>query len=336
MPPIQPNIDAYGTYARASALADYLEFRALLGDPLGRPALEDMIADRWERKANELFVEGTGGPDGWQSTTEEAELDPEADLEGDPTLDDDAATQLGRRVFDLLSERSRLLEDVYPFDLDDNSVVVRDGVDNFASMYVAILAVTLAHAYKVAVTDDGGVTIDVKRVLEHTVTRVLHLISPPAVNVGEISRVSGSQFPETIRSAAKAAGLKASPLIATFKKAANEEGVDVLAHLPLGDLRTGVWTFLGQVTCAESDTWEGKIAEPKEALWKARLNTGVDPQCFLAVPHHVEPTHLGHLVAGSKRVVLDRLRLAHANLSPSVDEQRIISAVLATGAEQLA
>jgi hypothetical protein len=335
MPPIQPNIDAYGTYARASALADYLELCALLRAPMLKAALEDMVADRWERKTNELFSEGTGGSDGLQSTSDDLELDPESEPDVDPKLGDGDASQFSQRVFDLLDERAALLASSYPFTVGDDSVAARDDTDTSTSMYVVLLSVALAHAYKVKVRDDNDGPLDVKQVLEETVTRVLQRISPPAINVGKVSR-DEKEFPKTVAAAAAFVGLKASPEVATYKKSANEEGVDVLAHLPVGDIRTGVWTFLGQVTCGESDTWEGKIAEPKEPLWKARLNTGVGPQCFLAVPHHVEPTHLGHLVAGSGRVVVDRLRLARADLTPSSDEKRVVEAVLATGVEQIA
>lgn len=127
--------------------------------------------------------------------------------------------------------------------------------------------------------------------------------------------------------AASAVGLHSSPHAVVSKVRANEEGVDLLAHLHVGDIRTGVWVFLGQVTCGASDTWDGTSAEPKEGLWKLRLNTGVDPPCFLAIPYHVEPAHLSLLVIGSKRVVLDRIRLASRGPRPSTDEDSVIGSV---------
>src|SRR5437762_2109987 len=50
------NIDAYGKYARASALADYLELLAFLGRPAGIITLNDYVKDNdWTRRDFELF-----------------------------------------------------------------------------------------------------------------------------------------------------------------------------------------------------------------------------------------------------------------------------------------
>lgn len=54
--PIQATIDAYGTYARASNLADHLELSCLLEQVLSRTDLADLINDRaWVVKMQELF-----------------------------------------------------------------------------------------------------------------------------------------------------------------------------------------------------------------------------------------------------------------------------------------
>jgi hypothetical protein len=91
--------------------------------------------------------------------------------------------------------------------------------------------------------------------------------------------------------------------------------------------------FIGQVTCAKSDAWKKKLGEPSGPDWRSYLNVLVEPQGFLAVPHHVEGRHLTKLVGGGNRMVLDRLRLTR--LSPGVagEEQSIIDAVLGVGVE---
>lgn len=91
--------------------------------------------------------------------------------------------------------------------------------------------------------------------------------------------------------------------------------------------------FIGQVTCAKSDAWKGKLCEPSGPDWKSYLNVLIEPAGFLAVPHHAEAAWLAKIVGREDRMVLDRLRLSrfHPGVTPA--ERHIIRAVPAVGAE---
>lgn len=323
-PAIQPSIDAYGRYARASSLADHLELLALLGQTLTRKALADLINDRsWLVRLDELFVDIPVEKNG--------EFEEASDEDGGAT-DDEPGVPQANRVFDILDERVDLLGEFYPFIVEDK-VTLRDDVDPRESPYVVLLAITLAHAHDVQLEDDP------KQVLEDAVTAALAARGLLAVNVGAISRQvksEGLDFRETVARCGAAAALQPNPDGAITLKHANEEGLDALGHLPWGDHRSGAWVFIGQATCGRSDGWSGKIGQAKDHTWKLLLNVGVLPLAFLAVPHHVEPHHFGKLVQDSQKLVLDRIRLARYRAEVTQTEVKIVDAVLETGAETLA
>ena len=56
---ITPDIDIYGRYATASALADYLELLSLHGVSISRASVADMVEDNdWGRRIQENFFAG--------------------------------------------------------------------------------------------------------------------------------------------------------------------------------------------------------------------------------------------------------------------------------------
>ena len=64
---------------------------------------------------------------------------------------------------------------------------------------------------------------------------------------------------------------------------AKDENVDILCHLPWGDMRSGVWVMLGQVTCAKSEQWEKKIKDelkltPEQVQKYDALNSEYNPK----------------------------------------------------------
>jgi hypothetical protein len=122
-------------------------------------------------------------------------------------------------------------------------------------------------------------------------------------------------------------GLRATAKTSVLSRGAQDEKVDTLAHLDLGDARHGRWTFIGQATISESDAWEAKAAEPKPKLWRKLIAETHEPAPFLAIPHHVEPKHLENLHEREEAIVLDRLRLARPNVAATAAERRIVAAV---------
>ena len=318
--PIQPTIDAYGRYARASNLADHIELLALQGRQLNRSALADVVSDRsWVAKLDELFEGGSIKPRG--------DFEEPADEDGEAAGEEPGVAQ-ANRVFDVLDERSDLLGDGYPFIVADH-LQVKDGVDPRESPYVALLAITLAHAHKLKMEHDP------KQVLEDVVVAALSTRGLEAINVGAISR-EGHDFRETITRSGTTVGLRPTPTEAVTLTYAKEEGVDALAHLPWGDHRTGAWVFVGQATCGKSDSWSAKIGEPKPEAWKLLLNCGVLPLPFLAVPHHVEPPHWAKLMQDHGKLLLDRIRLARFRDEVTPTEAAIVDVVLSVGVESLA
>jgi hypothetical protein len=317
---IQASIDAYGRYARASNLADYLELLALVDQTLNRKGVADLISDRtWIAKMDELF-EVPGAV--------EARGDFEEPDQSEGATDDEPGVPQANRVFDVLDERIDLLGDLYPFTINDE-LAVKDGIAARESPYVAVLALTLAHAHQVDVGHDPT------RLFEDLVARTLRERGLNAVNVGAVSR-EAADFKDTIERSGVAVELQPTPDAAITLKNANEEGVDALAHLPWGDVRPGLWAFLGQATCGKSDSWSAKIEQPKPQMWKEVLNLGILPLAFLAVPHHVESHHLSKLVRDSSKLVVDRIRLVRHRDAVTADEADVVDKILETGAEKLA
>jgi hypothetical protein len=131
--PIQPTIDAYGRYARASNLADHLELLALLGQQLSRSALADLVSNQaWVTKLDELFEGGSLEPRG--------DFEEPADEDGEAIGEEPGVAQASR-VFDVLDERSDLLGDLYPFVVADD-LRLNDSVTPRESPYVALIAIT--------------------------------------------------------------------------------------------------------------------------------------------------------------------------------------------------
>jgi hypothetical protein len=319
-PPIQPTIDAYGTFARASNLADHLELLCLMGQSLNRKGLADVISDRsWVVKMEELFdVPAPELREDFEDPSEE---------EAAATADEPGTVQ-ANRVFDILDERVELLGDLYPFEVGDQ-LGLKDGVIPRESPYIALLAITLAHAHGVEIDENPT------QVLETAVVLALAQRGLKAVDVAGVSRV-GHSFAVTVERAAEAVELRARPSAVVTMTHANDEGVDALAHLPWGDLRIGAWAFLGQATCERSDGWPAKIREPSQELWKRMLSLGAAPFAFLAVPHHVEPSQFSKLAEDHGRLVLDRIRLARYRVDVTAEETAIVDAILDVGAEALA
>ncbi len=280
---IEPNIDLYGSKARDSAIADFLEAMALSGKQMSRAALGDYIEDvAWAPKLKEHFA----GP----------ELDEDDDVMGESTSDARA-----RKVFDLLEERSCVLGDLYPFTIDDAGVRLRDGAEDGG--YLVLLGISLAHAYQLP-TSSG---LDPKQVLEDVAVSVMRAQGMQAKNTA-FSTQQGS-FSDLLIAMGPALGLQPTPEQATISKSAKDEGVDVLCVFGWRDDRPGRWVFIGQVTCAKSDEWRKKLSEPSPHQWKALLGVQIAPIPFLAIPYHAQRGHLQDLLGKENAAVLDRLRL---------------------------
>lgn len=299
-PLIDPRIDVYGKDGRTGALADLIEFRAIKSHGMAVADLADLINNLgWTTKPTRQII--TGNPE------------------------DEDSDSLAEQTFSLLDERREVLGDRYPFRVAFGQLRVKDGFDLVTSPYVAVLAITIAHAWNV---DCGTVTPEAA--LESIVAAALQT-KMPAVGLGTADR-NGTSFVDNLRDGAACVGLTASPNPVPRRVKAKDGGVDTLAGHVWADRRAGHWVFIGQVTCGQTGTWADKLNEPKPALWKEYLQELLPPQRFLAVPHHVDRAFFHMLQKQDEGLVIDRLRLVLALDAITDAVSPVVNAVLASAA----
>jgi len=302
--PLAIDADAYGKYARASAVADFLELLALRGNESSEPELADLIGDNGWALDDMFLDEGESRP-----------------LSGRR----DAADEQARVVFSLLEERQQLLGHKWPFRLDKSRLkILRHKPAD--EPYVALLAILLCHAFDLKTPHLP------ERVFEATVADVFGGRDLLVSNFGETAR-KAHNFEKAVMEAGAVLSLEPTPLAAIRKRRAQDENVDTLCRTWWGDVRPGIWCIVGQVTCAVSEEWEGKISEFSTATWGRFLNVAPEPAGFLAVPHHVESLHFAKLVQDHQRVVVDRLRLVTFKAGVLADEKALIEIIVASKVE---
>lgn len=310
-----PEPDIYGQYARASLLADYVELLAFKDQPVRRATVAKFLSDNDE---------------GWDLELIQAPEDDRPDEQADDLSERvDVADERASIVFRQLDERRRALADRYPFEIADDQISLRPGVDRASNAYVAVLSLTIAHAFQIVPSPRPAV------LFEETVASVLRERGLSSVGFAALRRRHGN-FEAALTAACREIGLKAAPNAAARRKKAHDEGVDVICHLGWEqDLRPGSWGFIGQVTVARSDSWSKKIKQPSPTLWARRIGTIIQPMPFLAVPHHVERQTMEWLTGEGPAIVLDRLRLVRFKKNIEPDELEIIQAVMREEVEPL-
>ena len=311
-----PEPDTYGQYARASLLADYVELLALKGQPVRRATVADFLSDNDAEWDLEL-IQASGND---RSDEQAVDLAKRIDVAG----------ERASIVFHQLDERRRVLADRYPFKIArDQEVSIDQDVDPESNAYVAVLALTIAHAFQVNSPSRPAY------LFEEAVTNVLQERGLKSVEFAALRRKSGN-FEKALTAACQKVGLIAAPDAVARRKRAHDEGVDVICHLAWEqDLRPGSWGFIGQVTVSRSDSWNKKIKEPSPTLWARRIGTIIQPLPFLAVPHHVERPMMEWLTDEGPAVVLDRLRLVRFKREIKANELEIIRAVVREEVEPL-
>jgi len=305
---IDINIDKYGSKGRLGALADYWEVCAIAGLRLSRSDIGDAVRDN-----------------GWANLEVDRLQTPLDATELSMGAEQDRSVRTAGRVLDLILQRSNVLGDGYPFALSRQSLQLKPRYDLRSSHYVALLAMTVVHAWDL----DSGV--DPELTFERYVERALSAFGVPSHGMGTAARDVAS-FPDRLHAAASALGLRADPDAAIRSRFAQDEGVDVLATLLWRDSRVGQWTWIGQATCAGSEQWKSKINDPSPKQWERFLLESLRPIPFLAVPHHIETREFEYLIErGKGATVLDRLRLCMATPGLVADELRIVEAMIGAG-----
>jgi hypothetical protein len=302
----EAQVDLYGSFADASCMADYLELLALTSGSLTQDELADAIDDadleHWSVRPTDWIID--------ENQTR------------DEKLEETEAGDASQRVFDLLDERASILGDRYPFRLIRGRLEYVSGTDPSGSPYCAFLAIATVHAHQLSHWNDAP------RVFEDSVAGVMSDAGFATVNFGR-QRRAAPDFDTAVLQAAGSIGLAPTPTATERSVMAQDGSVDVISHLDFIDGRKPTWCLIGQATCARSNDWKYKLAEPPRKAWAAYLNVEIMPSVYLAIPHHIEPPHLRVLMQSTEHaMVLDRLRLCIRKAGVSADEERLIQMVL--------
>lgn len=293
MSTIVPNIDVYGTHARASTLADVLELQALRSESASVADLADYIKDNnWAYKLKDQF---TGVP------AEEVELDGEAEDLGEEV---DLSDRMARDIFAILRERATILGNRYPYALKGQRLVYRGG-DTGSWPYLLCLAITVAHAY-----EPKDIDFDPRELFESLVSASFVSKGFLVSSLGRMRKAMS--FDAALDRVAEECRLTPTLSRAVVRKRAQEEGVDVVAHLDWRDSRPLHWVYIIQATCAMSDYWKQKLNEPSPQMWRSIFGLLVLPVAVLAIPHHLPRSTMHYLLqfGNGERLVVDRLRLS--------------------------
>lgn len=295
---VAPNVDAYGKYARAGALADYIEVHALHGHGITAAKLEDIAVEQgWSRKERRMILV--------------EDDDPEVD-----------AVVWSEMAFGAVDARLDILQGGYPFEVEAGSLVYVGETTPREDPYVALLALAVVHAWNLVRPVEPTV------VLEDVVRRVLESRGMLAVDMGTGDR-QGLTFEQNLLVQGRACGLSPTDKPRPRATHAKDAGVDTLGTLIWPDQRHGQWVFIGQATCGSSTTWKLKLQEPERETWREYLQEALPPQSFLAVPHHIDQWHWAYLMQPKQGILLDRLRMSLSKGGNSPDECTLVDALLA-------
>lgn len=226
------------------------------------------------------------------------------------------------QAFASIAERVDVLADRYPFIISRGALCYAGEPDPRAEPYIALLALTMVHAWKVPCS------VDPKEVLEQTVAETLAVRHLYVAGMGTGDR-AGTSFVENLRVGGQAVGLEPSADPRPRATAAQDAGVDTLASLAFADRRPGQWTFIGQVTCESSAGWLRKLRQPEPETWRGYLQEGLAPQAFLAVPHHVDYQAWDELTTTRAGLLIDRLRICLHKSATTTHEQTLVDSLLA-------
>jgi hypothetical protein len=314
---LEANIDKYGGRGRATYLADYLEYRACTqreGERIS--VLADLVKDRDWGHRDLTLIEAS---DDWS--------EPDDETPGVLRKFEDEHEEVSSRVGGILAYRARHLGDRYPFDIVGTGlgaiVRARRPFEATHQPYLGLLSITLAHAHRLEVPKLEAATLeDAFEVLVADAFKQygLETVVIPTYEESYITKV-----PRVVK------GIGLSPIMsrATFAKRAKDAGVDIVCHVPTSDpRRLPCFLLLGQATCGQTESWEGKATQPNLAAWRKILHMDYDPHPFLAIPHHVDPVHWPLLVQNSRAAIVDRIRIVSMAKNTTPDGHRARAAVL--------
>ena len=307
---LEIDIDAYGTHGRTTCLADYLEYKAVIGGPCRLSHLADLVRDReWGRRDLDL-VSPSSAFEEWENDVSPAIPKFESD-------ESEVVDRVGR----ILQYRHTYLGSAYPFELAGDGMSAslslkkacdRDKRDEV--VYISLLSVTLAHAYSLTVS--GLQAASIEDAFESYVAFVFSQCGLRAVVVPTFGESLEKKIPIVVGPL----GLRPNVAHASFSKKAKDGGTDIVCHVPHSDPRLlPCFVLLGQATCGQTETWQAKATQPSIAAWRKMLLMEYDPVSFLAVPHHIDPRHWPLLAQESATPIVDRIRLVAMSKIPTSD-----------------
>ncbi|MBH0024487.1 hypothetical protein [Salinibacterium sp. SWN248] len=319
---IEPDVDSYGNLIRASFFADYMELLALHREKARRESLRDLIGELFSRKKEILF----------DPTTTEAQ--PEW-----------VVTDLADEAWTCLLQRSALLDDAYPFDVSENSLKLKNGRVVEESPYVAVLSITLAHAFaskKGNLSDSPKSTKAAKAakaakaprnpqgveyLFEEVVADAMENAGLVVGRLGPISRASSLNFVDSMNEVGRLLKVPIDANATLRRLSANDEDVDLIGLFDWKVATKGRWYFICQVTCGRSDSWRGKALEPVPDDWKAFLGEVAPPVPFLAIPHHAEDRVMKY-VSSTRVQIMDRTKIVRNLTTVSAEMKAVIKSVM--------
>lgn len=256
------------------------------------------------------------------SSFDEQELDEDADLDEDEEGDLNYA-EFGRaaeeadnryewcqRVFASLESRARALGGHYPFEVDSSALhIVRSELTDERRAYVFLLCCSsLSYVSRQTLQR-------LTAIFEVVSFEVLKRMLPAGAEVdvygtarGRVqSRFTGTQFQRLQSLATELRGKVIAEAVDFHPRDRGDNGLDLVAWIPMGDHSKGVPSFFGQSACGRG--WEGKQYEASHERWREFIHLTSPSTKVTFIPHYYrkvgEAWYAESEVSG---VVIDRLR----------------------------
>lgn len=300
-------ISCYGMHMTPSALADWVELYALRGRRTPWPALANALKDSGLASglidSRELEDERYGfnylGID-----------DPDCEEFGNEPDDETSAfedqpEQLS--AYEILEQRSSLLDESYPFEFDRNDCLsLKEGYPVSSSSYIWLLKISLMKGW--IYPKDQSILLPITRLFEYVVSLALRMGGLSAEVVGT---AGGSGFMERVGRCTQALNLPFRPQGLSIPNNAQDMGVDVLGGYLWDDYRVGENIWLVQAACGKEEAWEDKSMHIDSAKWGRLLGDDYCvPLSLIAVPYHMTNDAVRDVLHYSEsRSFLDRIRL---------------------------
>lgn len=276
--------DLYGSDMNESALADWVEFNALVtSDRYSWSSLIDAMKDSGVQESRSPRLHT---PDGCSDDINVFET-----------------------VHEIISFRGQYLESSYPFRFDNlDRLVLKDNFSISSSPYILFLTISLLKGW--IYPNDNAILKPVADCFEHAVHKAIQSAGFSSSVIGTSSGMGN--FKTKLENAAKAIGLSAFADNGTYSRFANDDGVDVIGGYIWRDGRKGEILCLIQAACGKTDNLPNKLYSIHSRNWMDYFAEKSLPYAIIAVPYHLSDDVVERLLVGQDNFTyLDRIRLVH-------------------------